>query len=176
MWRANSLEKTLILGKIEGKRRGWQRMNAWVASPTQWTWVWANPRRQWRTEEPGVLQSMGLQSWTWLQLNRNNINIKRESLFHYCLSHFKYAILFILKALQVFHSKPHTYYWMWCLPLITRGFLKWLNVVISPNSWRPICSAWKVRTQNQAWESDSLWVASWRCHLDSELCDLKLLT
>ena len=26
MWRANSLEKTLMLGKIEGRRRGWQRM------------------------------------------------------------------------------------------------------------------------------------------------------
>ena len=26
MWRANSLEKTLILGKIEGKRREWQRI------------------------------------------------------------------------------------------------------------------------------------------------------
>ena len=29
MWRANSLEKTLMLGKIEGKRRGWQRIR-WV--------------------------------------------------------------------------------------------------------------------------------------------------
>ena len=85
------------------------------------------------------------------QLNKNNTNIKRDSLFHYGLSHFKCAVLFILKALQVFHSKPHTYYWMWCLPLITRGFLKWLNVAIGPNSWRPICSAWKVETQNQAW-------------------------
>ena len=26
MWRADSLEKTLMLGKIEGRRRGWQRM------------------------------------------------------------------------------------------------------------------------------------------------------
>ena len=26
MPRANSLEKTLMLGKIEGRRRGWQRM------------------------------------------------------------------------------------------------------------------------------------------------------
>ena len=26
MQRTNSLEKTLMLGKIEGKRRGWQRM------------------------------------------------------------------------------------------------------------------------------------------------------
>ena len=29
MWRANSLEKALMLGKIEGKRRGHQRMR-WV--------------------------------------------------------------------------------------------------------------------------------------------------
>ena len=26
MWKINSLEKTLMLGKIEGRRRGWQRM------------------------------------------------------------------------------------------------------------------------------------------------------
>ena len=38
-----------------------------VASPTQWTWIWANCRSLWRTEEPGMLQSMGLQSWTWLK-------------------------------------------------------------------------------------------------------------
>ena len=34
MWRANSLEKTLILGKIERRRRGWQRMR-WFSSVTQ---------------------------------------------------------------------------------------------------------------------------------------------
>ena len=33
-----------------------------AASPTQWTWIWVNPGRQWRTWEPGVLQSTGLQS------------------------------------------------------------------------------------------------------------------
>ena len=32
-----------------------------MASLTQWTWVWANSGRWWRTESPGVLQSMGLQ-------------------------------------------------------------------------------------------------------------------
>ena len=32
-----------------------------MASPTQWTWVWANSERQWRTGEPGVLQPMGSQ-------------------------------------------------------------------------------------------------------------------
>ena len=37
--RADSLEKTLMVGKIEGrKRRGQQRMSyGWMASPTQWT-------------------------------------------------------------------------------------------------------------------------------------------
>ena len=38
MQRADSLEKTLMLGKIEGRRRrGRQRMRWLVASPTQWT-------------------------------------------------------------------------------------------------------------------------------------------
>ena len=37
MRRADSLEKTLMLGKIEGRRRrGRQRMRCWMASPTQW--------------------------------------------------------------------------------------------------------------------------------------------
>ena len=41
----------------EGGDRGW---DGWMASPTQWTWVWANSGRQW-TGKPGVLQSMGSQ-------------------------------------------------------------------------------------------------------------------
>ena len=40
MRRTDSLEKTLMLGKIEGRRRrGW---DGWMASLTQWMWVWAN--------------------------------------------------------------------------------------------------------------------------------------
>ena len=37
-----------------------------MASSTQWTWVWANSGRQWRTRKPGVLQSLGSQSQTLL--------------------------------------------------------------------------------------------------------------
>ena len=38
MRRTDSLEKTLILGKIEGRRRrGQPRIDGWMASPTQWT-------------------------------------------------------------------------------------------------------------------------------------------
>ena len=42
----------------ERGNRGW---NCWMASSTEWTWVWANSRRWWRTGKPGVLQSMGSQ-------------------------------------------------------------------------------------------------------------------
>ena len=60
--RTDSLEKTLMLGKIEGRRRrddrGWY---VWMASLTWWTWVWASIRRWWWTGQPGKLQSVGLQ-------------------------------------------------------------------------------------------------------------------
>ena len=42
----------------EGDDRGG---DGWMASPTQWTWVWVNSRSWWWTGRPGVLQSMGLQ-------------------------------------------------------------------------------------------------------------------
>ena len=45
--------------------------DGWIASPTQWTWVWARSGRWWRTGRPGVLQSVGLQrvryDWTTVQ-------------------------------------------------------------------------------------------------------------
>ena len=55
MRKTDSFEKTLTLGKIEGRRRrGRQRMRGWMASPTQWTWVWVNSRSWWWTGRPGV--------------------------------------------------------------------------------------------------------------------------
>ena len=60
--------KSLLIGKDpwerlkaggEGDDRGW---DGWMASLTQWTWVWASSGRWWRTGKPGVLQ---VQSWTW---------------------------------------------------------------------------------------------------------------
>ena len=49
-----------------------------MASLTQWTWVWVNSRRQWRAGKPGVLQSMGLQSW--IQLSNWRPTNKQKSL------------------------------------------------------------------------------------------------
>ena len=39
MWRADSLEKTLMLGKIEGEERGGRGWDSWVALLTQRTWI-----------------------------------------------------------------------------------------------------------------------------------------
>ena len=60
--RADSLEKTLILGKIECKRRRGQQRMKWLDSITySMDMNFANSRRQWWTVKSGVLQSMGLQ-------------------------------------------------------------------------------------------------------------------
>ena len=59
MQRTDSLERTLMLGKIEeGDDRRW---DGWMASLTQWTWVWVNFGSWWWTRKPGMLQSMGSQ-------------------------------------------------------------------------------------------------------------------
>ena len=62
MGRADSFEKTLMLGKLRaggaGVDRGW---DGWMASPTQWTWVWVNSGSWWWTGRPGVLWFTGSQ-------------------------------------------------------------------------------------------------------------------
>ena len=47
----------------KGDDRGW---DGWMGSPMRWTWVWKSSGSWWWAWKPGVLQSMGLQSQTWL--------------------------------------------------------------------------------------------------------------
>ena len=58
----------------EGDDRGW---DGWMASPTQWTWVWASSGCWWWTGRPGVLQSMASQRvrHDWVtELNWTSLN------------------------------------------------------------------------------------------------------
>ena len=68
MRRADSLEKTLMLGKIEGRRRRDNgEWDGWMASPSQWTWVWASCGRWWRTGKSGRLHPRGcIQGHNWV--------------------------------------------------------------------------------------------------------------
>ena len=61
MRRADSFEKTLILRKIEGRRRRGQQRMKWLDSITNSTDIWVNSGSWWWTGRPGVLRFMGLQ-------------------------------------------------------------------------------------------------------------------
>ena len=71
-------ERSKVRG--EGDDRGW---DGWMASLTQWTWVWVNSESWWWTGRPGVLQSMGSQRFgqDWVtELNWTDLP-------HSCLNH-----------------------------------------------------------------------------------------
>ena len=80
--------KDPMLGKIEGRRRrGGRGWDGWMASLTQWTWIWASSRRWWKTGKPGMLQSMGSQKvkQTWVTEQQQQI----------------YLLLFLLFSIEV---------------------------------------------------------------------------
>ena len=62
MGRTDSLKRPWCWERLkargEGEGRGW---DGWMASPTQWTWVWVDSGSWWWTERSGMLQSMGSQ-------------------------------------------------------------------------------------------------------------------
>ena len=81
MRRTDSFEKTLMLGKIEGRKRRRQRKMKWLdgITLTQWTWVWVDSWSWWWTGRPGMLQFMGsqkvghdLSDWTELKIARDS--------------------------------------------------------------------------------------------------------
>ena len=87
MWRADSFERILILGKIEGgRRRRWQRMRCLDGITNSMAWVWVNSGI-WRwTGKCGMLKSMRSQSQTTEQLNWTELNWNHIWLIHSFMS------------------------------------------------------------------------------------------
>ena len=126
--RTDSLEKTLVLGMVGGRcrrdDRGW---DGWMASLTQWPWVWVSSR-SWRwTGKPGMLQSMGSQK---SQTLLSNIT---ELILNYNFPEYSWKWVGFDKGLEEL------------LPMLYRFSLEWflsLNVVGRAAAWSQKTWTW----------------------------------
>ena len=89
MWRANSLEKTLLLGKIEGKRRREQQKMRWIDSIADSVgmnlsklWKRVKEREAWRAAVRGVTES---QTWLseWTTMMKDMEAVRKLALWLY---------------------------------------------------------------------------------------------
>ena len=65
----------------EGDNKGW---DSCMASPTEWTRVWANSGWWWRTGKPGMLQSMGFKGLDMTEPLNDNNHVRRLPWPHIC--------------------------------------------------------------------------------------------
>ena len=128
-------EKSWLIWKYPDAGKDWRQeekgktgWDGWMASPTQWTWVWVNSRSWWWTERPGILQSMESQrvghnwatepKWTDTSITTLNVHglnalirwytvdewMKRQNLRICCLQGTHYAVYKTLTVLPMGHS------------------------------------------------------------------------
>ena len=85
MWRAGSLEKNLMMEKTKSRRRrGNTWWDGWMASSTQWTWVWVNSGSWWWTGRLVCCDSWGRkESDVTERLNWTEFTIETEIILNY---------------------------------------------------------------------------------------------
>ena len=82
-WKRHWCCERLKAGR-EGDNRGW---DGWMASLTQWTWVYASSRRWWRMVKPDVLESIRSQRvWHYLVTEQQQMTMVNNSISIYLLS------------------------------------------------------------------------------------------
>ena len=100
-----------VKSRITGKDRCWERLKAggegadrrwdgWMASPTQWKWVWASSRSWWWT---GVLQSMGSQRVGHDRLNISNLSSRINEILRIRREHKKTISCYEFTNYDVFY-------------------------------------------------------------------------
>ena len=121
MWRTDSLEKTLMLGKFEGRRRrGRQRTRCLDGITDSMECVWASSWSWWWTGKPGMLQSMGSQRVGHNQATKLNWTGERREFYKwYVVKLYPYYILLLQFYLLCFISdwtQSHTIaLWLWTI-------------------------------------------------------------
>ena len=111
MWRVTHLKRPWCWERLkaggEGDDRGW---DGWMASSTQWTWVWVNSRTWWWTGRPGVLYFMGSpRVWhDWATSLLHLASSLSHSCFRFCRRLAYISFLF----------SPHVVYLYWFVEML----------------------------------------------------------
>ena len=118
--------------------RGW---DGWMASPTQWTWVWVNSGRWWRTGKPGVLHSMGMQ--------RVRHNLATKQLINYLQNH-SFSV-----RVYIYNIHVHECVCMWVAVNEQWFSCCWGRGIPSPDIWQCLeglfyCSDWVIFDTNNS--------------------------
>ena len=119
----------------EGDERGW---DGWMASLTQWTWVWVNSRSWWWTGRPGVLWFMGSQrvghNWEtdliWPDLVKYEFEV---FIYYFLLTNWYAALTPDTQNISVVEHHCHFWFYNFILMIIiyfTHRSMRWQGQVL----------------------------------------------